>query len=218
MKMKCEVIQDLLPLYCDHQASPESCQLIEEHLRECDACKQFYETILEPEDLTEEKVEDNLSEMDPLKKIKKAMRIKIIIAVLASIAVISTSFYFLFIQGQQVSSADMVIETSAYMDKDDESGDTLYTVKFEFDLQNGKCIDVRDARRGDSEIDSSIVVLKPYGQIKVPFDDRGEYPGQCSFDTSKDTPFTDEDIIVIQYKDKSVEYHLKDIAEKDGIQ
>ena len=47
MNMKCEVIQDLLPLYCDHQASPESCQLIEEHLRECDACKKFYETILE---------------------------------------------------------------------------------------------------------------------------------------------------------------------------
>ena len=52
----------------------------------------------------------------------------------------------------------------------------------------------------------------------MPFDDRGEYPGHYSFDTSKDTPFTDEDIIVIQYKDKSVEYHLKDIAEKDGIQ
>ena len=215
MKMKCEVIQDLLPLYCDHQASPESCQLIEEHLRECDACKQFYETILEPEDLTEEKMEDNLSEMDPLKKIKKAMRIKIIIAVLASIAVVSTSFYFLFVQGQQVSSADMDITTSAYMDKDNENGDVLYTVQFEFDLQNGKCIAVR---RGDSEVDSSTVVLKPYGQIKIPFDDRGKYPGQYSFGTSKETPFTDEDIIVIQYKDKSVEYHLKDIAEKDGIQ
>ena len=218
MKMKCEVIQDLLPLYCDHQASPESCQLIEEHLRECDDCKKFYETILEPEDQTGKKIKDNLSEMDPLRKIKKATRIKIIIAVLASVSVVSAALYFPFILGQQVSSADMEVKTSAYMYKDAENGDELYTVKFEFDLQNGKCIDVRDARRGDSEIDSSIVVLKPYGQIKVPFDDRGEYPGHYSFDTSKDTPFTDEDIIVIQYKDKSVEYHLKDIAEKDGIQ
>ena len=218
MKMKCEVIQDLLPLYCDHQASTESCQLIEEHLRECDACKQFYEMIHEPKDLTEERIEDNLSEMDPLKKIRRGTRIKIITAILASIAVVSASFYFLFVQGQQVSSADMDITTSAYMDKDDENGDALYTVKFEFNLQNGKCIDVRDARRGDSEIDSSKVVLKPYGQIKIPFDDRGDYPGYYSFDTSKETPFTDEDIIVIQYKDKSVEYHLKEIAEKDGIQ
>ena len=218
MKMRCEVIQDLLPLYCDHQASQESCQLIEEHLQECDSCRVFYEKISEPEIITKETVEENLSEMDPLKKIKRAARMKIIISVLAAAAVVSFAFYFLFVQGQQVSSGDMNIKTSAYMDKDDENGDELYTVKFEFDLQNGKCLDVRDARRGDSEVDSSIVVLKPYGQIKVPFDDRGEYPGKYSFDTSKDTPFTEEDIIVIQYKDKSVEYHLKDIAEKGGIQ
>ena len=89
---------------------------------------------------------------------------------------------------------------------------------FAFDLQNGKCIEVRDARRDDSEAGSSEIVLKPYGQIRMPFDDRGEYPGRYSFETSKETPFTDEDIIVIQYKDKSVEYRLKEIAEKGGIQ
>ncbi len=218
MKMKCEVIQDLLPVYCDGQASPESGRLIEEHLKECDSCKRFYETIAEPENPGEKKTNMNLSEMDPLRKIKRATRRKIAIAVLASIVAVSGAFYLLFVRGQRVSSADMDIKTNAYMDKDDENGDLLYAVKFEFDLQNGKCIDVRSARRGDSEAESSIVVLEPYGQIKVPFDDRGKYPGRYSFDTAKGTPFTDDDIIVIQYKDQSVEYHLKEIAEKAGIQ
>ena len=51
-----------------------------------------------------------------------------------------------------------------------------------------------------------------------PFDDRGDYPGYYYSDIEKDSPFTDEDIVVIHFKDKSVEYHLKDIAEKEGIQ
>ena len=66
MKMKCEVIQDLLPLYCDHQASPESCRLIEDHLQECDSCRKVYEEIAEPEITAERTVEEDISEMAKL--------------------------------------------------------------------------------------------------------------------------------------------------------
>ncbi len=215
MKMKCEVIQDLLPLYCDHQASPESCRLIEEHLQECDSCRLLYEKLAEGEDTTQETVEENLAEMDPLKKIKNATRIRVIIAVLASIAVASLAFYFLFIEGQQVSSADMDIKTSAFMEKGDDGKD-YYNVQFDFDLKNGKCIDVRGER--DDDGDGSVITLSPYSQIKPPFDDRGQYPGRYTTGASQETPFTEGDILIVQFKDKTVEYHLKDIAEKGGIQ
>lgn len=38
MKMTCEVIQDLLPLYCDGACSEESKKIVEEHLSDCEKC------------------------------------------------------------------------------------------------------------------------------------------------------------------------------------
>ena len=43
MKNSCDVIQDLLPLYCDGACSGESRHLVEEHLRECGQCRETYE-------------------------------------------------------------------------------------------------------------------------------------------------------------------------------
>ena len=39
MKLPCELIRDLLPLYAEHLTSPETGQLIEEHLQSCPACR-----------------------------------------------------------------------------------------------------------------------------------------------------------------------------------
>ncbi len=42
MKMtSCEIIEDLLPLYCDGCASPSSEKMIKEHLCECESCREF---------------------------------------------------------------------------------------------------------------------------------------------------------------------------------
>ena len=38
---KCDVIQDLIPLYCDGCASPASCAEVEAHLGECRECRAF---------------------------------------------------------------------------------------------------------------------------------------------------------------------------------
>lgn len=41
--MKCEIIRDLLPLYCDELCSQESRQEIETHLGQCKACQDYLE-------------------------------------------------------------------------------------------------------------------------------------------------------------------------------
>ena len=41
MKMECDVIRDLLPLYTDGACSGKSCELVEEHLRECPDCSEL---------------------------------------------------------------------------------------------------------------------------------------------------------------------------------
>ena len=39
MKITCNIIEDLLPLYVDDMVSEDSRKLVEEHLKECPACR-----------------------------------------------------------------------------------------------------------------------------------------------------------------------------------
>ena len=40
-KITCEVISDLLPLYCDGVCSQDSCRLVQEHLEDCPGCREL---------------------------------------------------------------------------------------------------------------------------------------------------------------------------------
>lgn len=42
MKYDCEVIRDLLPIYKDGVANPKSNEVIENHLKECKMCEEYY--------------------------------------------------------------------------------------------------------------------------------------------------------------------------------
>jgi len=43
MKVTCEIIEDLLPLYLDDVCSTQSRQAVEQHLRECEKCRSVFE-------------------------------------------------------------------------------------------------------------------------------------------------------------------------------
>jgi len=73
MKLSCEVIQDLLPLYVDEVCSEESTGLVEEHMAECENCRQTYDA-MKAEGKTEELVkseEFRTWQTDSVKKVKK---------------------------------------------------------------------------------------------------------------------------------------------------
>lgn len=86
MKMECEVIQDLLPLYVEKIASEQSAVLVEEHLKECEACQKSYEEMIEktPQISEEETVKV------PLEKIKNNIRRRKINAVGFAAALVFT--------------------------------------------------------------------------------------------------------------------------------
>ena len=42
---KCEIVQDLLPLYYDDACSTVSRQLVEDHLKTCQKCQRTYEEL-----------------------------------------------------------------------------------------------------------------------------------------------------------------------------
>ncbi len=51
--MTCDVIRDLLPLCADGVASEESCAVVEEHIRTCEACRALYESMCAPLEVQE---------------------------------------------------------------------------------------------------------------------------------------------------------------------
>ena len=52
MKLDCDVIRDLLPLYAEKLASPASSVLVEQHLAACPACRAELEQMEKPVEKT----------------------------------------------------------------------------------------------------------------------------------------------------------------------
>ena len=67
MRLDCDVIRDLMPLYVEELASEKSCELVEEHVKECECCKRK----LEEMGKTEEKL---VHTAEPLKELKRKMK------------------------------------------------------------------------------------------------------------------------------------------------
>lgn len=100
MKVSCEVIKDLLPLYMDDVCSDESRQLVMEHLAECVGCR------LEMEEMRSELPVDtqtqNLRDAQAVKNLSKKWKRSMLKAfakgvVIALIVAVAIAFLLLFI-------------------------------------------------------------------------------------------------------------------------
>ena len=67
MRWDCDVIGDLLPLYVEELASEKSCELVEEHIKECQCCKSKLEDMKLPE-------EKMVHTADPLKDLRRKLK------------------------------------------------------------------------------------------------------------------------------------------------
>ena len=54
--MKCEIIQDLIPTYCEGVCSEETKILVEAHIQECAACRQEIEAYQEIETMDDARI------------------------------------------------------------------------------------------------------------------------------------------------------------------
>ena len=66
MKMSCQVIEDLLPLYCDEVCSEESKVLVDEHIDQCEKCKNILAKIMDDT----ENMQSNINDSAPIKSIR----------------------------------------------------------------------------------------------------------------------------------------------------
>ena len=73
MKIDCNVIKDLMPLYIDDYCSEESKQLIDEHLKKCENCKTTFIHMTSPLP-DEDQIIMESSEIQDTKVIKKGIK------------------------------------------------------------------------------------------------------------------------------------------------
>ena len=78
MKRECNIVRDLLPLYIENMASPESAQFVEAHLSKCPECNEFYFSMT---DRGEEEIDDEevKKKIIPLKIVKQKLLCKRIV-------------------------------------------------------------------------------------------------------------------------------------------
>ncbi|ADY55483.1 hypothetical protein Sgly_1163 [Syntrophobotulus glycolicus DSM 8271] len=69
MKISCEIIKDLLPLYHDGVCSNDSRTMVEEHLAYCDLCKAELQAM--EDELPINQAEQNLNEAEAVKKLSR---------------------------------------------------------------------------------------------------------------------------------------------------
>lgn len=83
MTLPCSVVRDMLPSLADGLLSAESETLIGQHLKSCDACREIFADMTEPEAIPE----NDRAELDYLKKVR-SRRNRLVAAVLLTVAFI----------------------------------------------------------------------------------------------------------------------------------
>ena len=91
MKISCEIIKDLLPLYHDGVCSNDSKTMVEDHLAYCDSCKAELQSM--DDELSMNHAEQNLNEAEAVKKLsrrwKKGMTRSLLKGILIAIVIIA---------------------------------------------------------------------------------------------------------------------------------
>ena len=162
--MKCNIVKDLLPLYCDKLTSQDSNEEIETHLSECAECKSVYDSMNQKED------DIKLSDKDvkPLKKVKKRNKLKVVGAVLGTAVVLFGVFMFVFWGVIPIKSDKLHYTVKAYELKS-------YCVKSEKVDENGQYF-----TEYRSEFNDNFYPIPEGVEVKTEKRIDIEYEGDCS--------------------------------------
>ena len=86
MEFNCEIIRDLLPLYCDGVCSETSRKIVEEHIEKCGLCKAVYENLRKGSGIQPINIKEEENKVKFIKDVKTRIKIKKIIIALVSVA------------------------------------------------------------------------------------------------------------------------------------
>ena len=120
MTYPCGIIRDLLPLYIDDVCNEESKQAVENHLSECEKCRNYYKSMKSTEGFVA-KENDNSEDMkmaNNLKNVKSKINKKIrniVIGAVAAMVFVIVGVTLLFnVALKEVSTDDVIVSANVY--------------------------------------------------------------------------------------------------------
>ncbi len=96
MNDSCNIIGDLLPLYCDGVCSEGSKNFVEEHLAACPTCSEALKQMQENQMMTETEKLSELDKVLPMKQIKQTLFRKKVVVAIISIACTAAILFGLY--------------------------------------------------------------------------------------------------------------------------
>ena len=154
MKNECNIVRDLLPLYIENMASPESAQFVEAHLSKCPECNKLYfsMTATNEENITDEDAQRKILPLRLVKRMLWKKTVTSIVAVVLSIALLiggGTLAYNIIDKQNKTPEIDYG-ESEFYLIEDRQAGIDLVISEFVNSLDFG--YDVKSVRfAGDEE-------------------------------------------------------------------
>ena len=131
MKYECDIVKDLMPLYIDDLLSENSKKFVEDHINNCESCKNYYDKLSSEIKIPVSK-EARFSDLRPIEYLKSNLSKKIIKKVLAIVLVVGlcvgaflfAKLYKLPVDPQMI---DFYVNDNYLMVKYQEKGDILFS-------------------------------------------------------------------------------------------
>ena len=141
-KYPCELIQDLLPLYHDKVCAPVTAREVEEHLRDCEACREAYQSITKADSLEpEQAAQEDAQQARAMKKVRGRFRRRALALCLAVLLLLTGAFTALVVwmnTATVVLPEDMVVRNKC--GTINKSNETKYRFDFVYDPKYEKYI------------------------------------------------------------------------------
>ena len=128
MNNQCNVVRDLLPLYCDNICSEESKLLIEEHLLSCEECTVILNKMQSKDSELISPLQQDIEKTDLLKRINKRIKHrKILIAIgtiISTLAIVAGLYSAAVLIEKPIAYKEGLLEVS--LTYSDSSIDVFY--------------------------------------------------------------------------------------------
>lgn len=209
--MNCYVVKDLLPNYIDELVSDETKEDIQEHLKICPECQLLYEKMSTP--IASLSVQNNIKEINFLKKIKTRTMKSIVMAV-GGIIVILGILAWIFAIGTPANSKDVAIMkefqhpgalNNAYLQQ-------VWVIHFE--LTNNKALNPRTKYVYGTNADGVKVItgciITLYEVQSSALQECNNYTIGYSYEGTEAPPSDFDYTFTVRYKDKEVVYSMRD--------
>lgn len=207
MRTDCNLIRDILSLYDKGETCAESNALIEEHLQECAECREMHRLLLSDDAISEAPVVHDAFERS-MKKVKRYFNMRMALAVLLTLAAVSAIFISAFWGLIPAASTDIEIKSEVYTATDGETVDVVFHMQVKDGRGRLRC----RSSESTSHISGKECRYTVYNPARIAFRDTSYCYSEYAWYHQSLDELTDEEKIVFQFRDKDVEYSIKDIV------